>query len=399
MLRWFAVFTTMAGCASPVTKAERALERFGAGHPVAWHEARFAAETAVLDPGTSQDPEAWAVRGQVYLRQVDSPDLAALETDPVELALRSYEAATHLGADATLKARLRTEVPELEALVQQRLSRHIEVRNWQTAARELEIAQRVHRVNLAIGTGDVQREIALRRLACRVEAEAGDVQRAADHYEALVGITRTHELPLALDVILALADRGRPQRALALADKVAVEFPGELELLEVRVGLAIDLGDARRARSTLDERRGWLSESVEGALAAARLYLRLDAGERARTMWTRVLALRPDHFGAHLALGRSLAGHAAVLQDAWSRAPEPPSLRADLAEVWSRAEHHLRAAQRLDPARQAPLEALVELYRRKWSDADPAALSAPDRDAYDFDQVRRSAVQAMLDAR
>ena len=167
---WIAM---MAGCASPVTKAERALDRFDPSEPSAWHEARFAAESAVLDPRTSQDPEAWAVRGTVYLRQVGDPALSGLASDPVELALRSYEEASELGANEALKARMRAEVPELEAVVQRRLSHDVRARNWGSAAHELDLAQRIHRVNLSIGTGDVQREVALRRLACRGRGRSG----------------------------------------------------------------------------------------------------------------------------------------------------------------------------------------------------------------------------------
>ncbi|MEM6929066.1 MAG: hypothetical protein AAF602_19160, partial [Myxococcota bacterium] len=356
---------------------------------------------AVLDPDTNEDPAAWAVRGSVYLTQLGDPTLSSLETDPVELSLRSYEAANDLGLDARLQARLRSEVPELEAVVQGRLSDDVEQRNWADAARELDLAQRIHVVNLSIGTGDVAREIALRRLASRVEAEAGDAVRAADHYEALVAMTRAHEMPLVLDIVLALTDRGRPHRARALADAASTELPGDLDLFELHIGLALELGDPLAARTELDTRREWLSTTVDGAMTAARLYTRMQAGGLARMMWSRVLELEPEHFTAHYALGQSLATHAVTMRSTLGAASseEAALLQANLDELWFLAEAHLQRAHRLDPARLAPLEALVALYTSKWAHLDPGSLTGAARDAYDFDQVRRSAARAMLDAR
>ncbi len=404
MLRqWcWAAILAVTGCASPVTRAERALDRFGDGEPHAWHEARYVAEAAVLDPETREDPAAWAIRGTVYLAQLGDPALAHLETDPVELSLRSFEAATDLGADGPIRDRMRLEVPELEAVVQHRLATDVDRRNWGNAARELDLAQRIHRVNVSIGTADAQREVALRRLACRVEAEAGDVARAADHYEALVAITQHHEMPLVLDVVLALADRGRPHRARALADAASVEFPSELDLFEVRIGLSIELGDLVTAKAIVDDRRGWLSESVDGASRAARLYARIKADGLARLMWSRVLELDPEHFTAHHALGRSLARHARSMRSALgigSPSDDDALLRTNLEVLWREAEAHLRRAHRIDPARRGPVEGLVELYTLKWMDVDPELLSGSARDAYDFDQLRYQAARSMLEAR
>ncbi|MEN0065462.1 MAG: hypothetical protein AAGA48_25170 [Myxococcota bacterium] len=388
----------MVGCASPMTKAERALDKFADGETTAWHEARYAVESAILDPQLRHEPETWAIRGQVYLTQVGDPLLAALAADPLELSLRSYEAAAELGADEPLKARMRAEVPALEAVVQQRLAHHVTVRNWLSAAEELQLAQRVHRVNLSIGTGDIEREIALRRLACRVEAEAGDVERAADHYEALVAITQAHEMPLALDVILALKDRGRPKRARALALAASTALPDHLDLFEVRVGLVFDLGDPVMAKATVDERREALSASAEGALRAASLYQRIDASGLARMMWSRVIELQPDHFTARLALGQSIMRHAGAMRTTFRSEAGPMSraLWRSLEELWRQAEAHLQHAHRIEPARGAPLESLVQLYADKWAGIDPAALSPEDRDAFEADQVRRSSAEAML---
>ena len=204
------------------------------------------------------------------------------------------------------------------------------------------------------------------------------------------------------------ADRGRPQRALALAEAVSAEYPGDLELLELRVGLAIDLGDPAAARAVLNARQTSLSGTTEGAMTAATLYARLGADGLARMMWTRSLELAPEHFAAHLALGRSLVVHASDLQDTWRSSAGAVSARAsedasqvptNLSTLWDKAERHLRRAQELEPARRAPLDGLAELYELKWAHADPATLRPEDRGEYDLDQGRRSAVLAMLDAR
>lgn len=396
--RWGALIGL--GCASPVTKAERALDRFADGHTVAWHEARYAVESAVLDPSSSEDPRAWALRGQVYLTQLGNPALSGLDTDPVELSLKSYEAATELGAGEPLQARMRSEVPELEAVVQQRLSRHIDARNWSVAAHELSLAQRIHRINLTIGTGDVQREVALRRLASQVEAEAGDALRAADHYEALVAITRTHEMPLVLDVILALSDRGQPDRARALATLASDAMPNDFELFELMVQLTLEGGDVEGARDAVDRRRADLTESVEGSVLAAVLYERAGAQPMARMLWSRVIELSPGHYRARLALGRSLSDHAGTLTHEWTPPPSETDaalLDANLAVLWREAEDHLRRAHDLEPTREAPLRALLRLYEQKWAHVDPTALDEAARAAFDADLRRSLAVRAQLD--
>ena len=222
--------------------------------------------------------------------------------------------------------------------------------------------------------------------------------RAADHYDALIAITRTHEMPLAMDVILALADRGHPERARALADAASTELPGDLELFEVRLGLTIDLGDHPSAKEVLGQRSHWLSESIDGATTAARLYARLHADNLSREMWSRVIELEPEHFNAHYALGQSLASQAVQLHLA-ATGGNRSLLGSNLAELWREAESHLERAHRIDPARRAPLEALAELYTSKWAHVDPDDVPLGDQKAFDSDQVRRDTVQAMLDAR
>ncbi len=380
-MRWLALALLLApsgalGASGKVGKALKALDKFDAGDRAALDTARKAAEQATA---SSDDPEAWAVRGRVYLLHLTNPDLPRPDGDPAILAVESFEKAVALGASGSVHGQLSRWVPILESTVTTALLNDVEGKQWDAAAARLELALRVRAVGDGLGGRDDEREAQARRLAVQVTTRTGHLDEARAHYLAFVDAAGRHDPGLAGLVARELATAGDLQGALAFLQPLDDELPDDERLLRTEVELLREGDRLDEAVARVDKAAETLRGSVSGAFLAAGLYAEAGADERARELWEQTLALDARHFEAHLLLGRSLLDEAsdiaARLEDSeqtQSKRPDPElrALAEELADLRQRVEAHLLAAHELDSQRREPVEALIASVEAHLAEAE-----------------------------
>jgi tetratricopeptide (TPR) repeat protein len=386
--------------ASPgkLKKADKLWDRFGSGDREALAEARESVDAAIAHPKVEGDPMAWALRGRIYLAFLTNADLPRPEVDVAGIALSSLEKAHELRGVG-----LGEDVLALEASVVSQLMNHVEAKRWDDAEHHLELALRARELGQQVASRDEQREVEVRSLGVRVAAAGGDLDAAREHFYALLDLGRV-DTGLAGLIARKLADAGDAEGALAFLDPLMAKVPDDERLLRTQIDLLLEQDRASEAVVRIDRAREQLSTSVSGAFLIAELYEQAGDIQQARSAWEHVLTLDERHQSSLLALGASLVDEAeqvrASLEEEEDAEARPLSrqqvarLEADLADLWARAEEHLRAAHEVDRQSAPVLEALVALYEAKWGEVESAdELPRELREPFEVDR------QALAEAR
>ena len=395
-MRWLAVMLLLApagalGASGKVGKAIKALDKFHAGDRGALETARAAADQAAAHPKSAADPEAWAVRGRIYLLHLTSALPPRPDMDPAALAIESFERAVELGASGAVHGQLSQWVPILESTVVTALLNDVEGKRWEVAEERLDMALRVRALGEQLGSRDDQKVAQSRRLGVQITARSGRIDEARAHYEAFVGAAERHDPGLAALVARELAAAGDLDGALAFLKPLAAELPDDERLLRTEIEILV-AGERRdEAARRVDQATELLRSSVSGAFLAASLYDVVGAEERARELWEHTLSLDARHFEAHLLLGRSLLNEAAEIAATLEASEaietaEPDdeigAMAAQLADLWIRVFRHLETAHEVDSQRREPLEILISAIEARHGDVEPAALTGRDKEAH-----------------